>query len=85
MALPGAAAKRAAHEQAHFRRGRFRGQYRRGHPRRALVRSQGVGVDHVRLQQFLLVLHRAVCARTGAVKTARGDSRRSQGPHRGGL
>lgn len=51
----------------------------------ALVRSQGVGVDHVRLQQFLLVLHRAVCARAGAVKTARGDSRRSQGPHRGGL
>ena len=61
------------------------GQYRRGHPRRALVKPQGVGVDHVRLQQFLLVLHRAVCPRTGAVKTARGDSRRSQGPHRGGL
>ncbi len=38
-------------------------------------RTQGVGVHHVRLQQFLLLLHRALCPGPGAQPRAGGDPR----------
>ena len=48
---------------AHNKRDRrLCGQYCRRAPGGAHVRPQGVGVDHVRLQQFLLLLHRALRA-----------------------
>ena len=42
-------------------------------------------VDHVRLQQFLFVLHRPLRARARAVETTGGDPGRGQGPRRRGL
>ena len=48
--------------------------HRRGHPRGAAGQGEGLGVHHVRLQQLLLLLHRALCPGPGALPAGRRTS-----------
>ena len=50
-----------------FSSGGRAGLHRRGHARGAAGTGKGLGVHHVRLQQLLLLLHRALCPGPGAL------------------
>ena len=60
-----------AHNKRIFATDDSAGNIAEGLPVRAHIRPQGVGVDHVRLQQFLLLLHRALRAGPRASRAGR--------------
>ena len=83
LALSGAAGADAHAEKARLRRQPQRRDHRGGRAAAARGLAQGLAERHVRLQQLLLLLRRALCPRAGALAQAGGDHSRGKRACRG--